>query len=154
MAGPVQRFFQQSDLERAVGGASVLVQLLDKDKDGFADIAMVNDVIDSATTDMASRIERAVDLSGLSQPYPLSLVMQSSKMGAFYAWGSGSDGQAIPDPVRMLYENAKQWGIDVGNRITSMGSVPRPTLDPPAKTVDPDPLGQGVSIGGFKKGFR
>lgn len=150
-----QRYFDKADLARAVGGVKVLNELLDKDGDGYADPPLVEGVIIDACSEMATLIEKNVALAGLSAPYPRALVSKSSHIGAFLAWGEGSNGQAIPDWVQSRYDAAYRWGKDAGAGDVSMGTVDRPQLDPPAKTIDPDPYGTGVSVNGFKRGgFR
>lgn len=150
-----QRYFEKADLVRAVGGSKALIKLLDKDKDGIADAELVEGIIDDACSEMASLVEKNVALSGLTAPYPRILVSKSSHIGAFLAWGEGSEGQAIPEWVQTRYDAAYRWAKDAGAGDVSMGLVNRPALDPPAKTLDPDPYGQGVSIAGFKRGgFR
>lgn len=154
MDGP-QRYCQQVDLEAAVGGAEILVQLLDKDGDGVADKLLVDDAIEAGCSDIASKIHRIVDLSSLSAPYPVQLVKQSARASGFYAWGMGSDGQAMPPHIQTLYNNAMDWAKRVGDRQDSLGETPRPALDPPAESVDSDPDGSGFSIRAMRKsGFR
>jgi hypothetical protein len=148
------RFCEQVDLENAVGGARTLVQLLDKDEDGIADANLVEDVLEAGNSDMASRIERAVVLASLARPYPSQLIKQSARACAFYAWGQGSENQAMPPMAQKLYDNAIAWANEVGDRKQSLGSVPRAALDPPAQMIDPDPNGEGISIAGFKRGLR
>lgn len=150
-----QRYFEKADLARAVGGAKVLVKLLDKDKDGVADASLIEGIIDDACAEMASLIEKNVALAGLKAPWPRILSSKASHVGAFLAWGEGSEGQAIPEWVQSRYDAAYRWAKDAGAGEASMGVIDRPALDPPAKTLDPDPYGQGVSIAGFKRGgFR
>lgn len=150
-----QRYFEKADLARAVGGAKVLIKLLDKDDDGIADANLVEGIIDDACAEMASLIEKNVALAGLSAPWPRILTSKSSHVGAFLAWGEGSDGQAIPEFIQTRYDAAYRWAKDAGAGDASMGIENRPALDPPAKTVDPDPCGVAVSPLAFRKfGFR
>lgn len=150
-----QRYFEKADLVRAVGGAKTLDKLLDKDGDGYADPPLVDGIIDDACAEMASLIEKNVALAGLAAPWPRILTSKSSHIGAFLAYGEGTDGQAIPDWVQSRYDAAYRWAKDAGAGDASMGLIDRPALDPPAKTVDPDPYGHGISEAGFKRGgFR
>lgn len=149
-----QQFVENDDVARAVGGWKVLNQLLDKDGDGYADPPLLDGIRADATGEMASLIERAVELGGLRAPYPRILVTKTAHVAAFLAWGQGGDTQAMPDWVQKIYDAAIRWGHEVGDRTASMGVVQRPDLDPPAHIVDPDPAGRGVSVRGFKRGFR
>lgn len=148
------RFCKKADLERAVGGAAVLIELLDKNKDGIADETLVVDCIDAGSNELASYIQSTVALESLTEPYPLVLIFKSADAAAFYAWVKGSDRQAVPDAVREGYDAAVRWAQDVGLRKATLAVTPKPTLDPPSGFVDPDPLGMGISITAFRKGFR
>lgn len=149
------RFCKKADLERAVGGASVLVELLDKNKDNTADDNLVVDCIDAGCNEIASYIQTTVSLDSLSEPYPLILVFKSADAAAFYAWTKGSDRQAVPEPVRDAYDAAIRWAQDVGAKRAALAVTPKPALDPPAQMVNPDPHGCRVSVEAFRKsGYR
>ena len=148
------RYCTQGDLERALGGAAVLVQLLDKDQDGLPDPDAVNDVLDAGTSEIASYIQRKISLDAIVQPYPLTLVFKTSDVCAFHAWARGSERQAAPPNVAASYDAAIRWAINVGDGIATIGEVVKATLDPPAKLIDHDPNAIGMSIAGFKRGFR
>ena len=149
------RYCQQSDLERAVGGAAILVQLLDKNADNQADCDLVNQAIDAGSNELASYIQRKVDIGSISAPYPLSLVLKSADAAAFYAWKFGAYGQPIAEHIVQGYEASIRWAKDVGDGSATLGVIQKPVLDPPAKTVDYDPDGSKVSITAFRKwGFR
>lgn len=147
-------FCTQADLELAVGGASILVQLLDKNKDNIADASMVFQVLDAASNEMASYIQVTVDLATLSSPYPLSLVTKTADLAAFYAWRYGADGQSIPDNVLQGREAAVRWGQDVATKRAALGVVPKAGLDQVVGLRDFDEGGHGISVAGFKRGFR
>jgi phage gp36-like protein len=150
------QFFTKADLERALGGAQILRQLLDPNRVNTPDADSVNDVIDEASAEMASYIQVAVELAGLvGQPLPRALVLKAADMGAYHAWLRGTAGQGPPDHIVQRYENAKQWAIDVGQRRATLGVTPKANLDPPAVQIVEDPCGQAISIEGFRKhGFR
>ena len=148
------RFCQASDLERALGGAAILVQLLDKDRDNIADTTLVQQVIDAGSNEIASYIQPTVAIDSLSAPYPLVLVIKAADASAFYAWRYGGYGQGIPEAVIQAHEAAIRWAQDVGQRRATLGVQPKPNLDPPAEMVDPDPNAIGLSVAGFKRGFR
>ena len=148
------RFFDQADLERAVGGAQQLKELLDKNHDDVPDEDLVLQAIDAASNEIASYIHPTIDLDSLARPYPLALVFKSADAGAFYAWRYGSYGQGIPDAVTSAYQEAIRWAKDVGAKRATLGSQPNATLYQPVGVVDHDPNGTGVSVKGFKRGFR
>ncbi len=147
-------FFTQADLERAAGGAAVIVELLDKDKDGVADSDQVAAVIEAGSNEIATYIQVSVELSSLAPPYPRALVLKAADIGVFHAWVRGSEGQAVPPNVQAVYDAAVRWAVDVGRRRATLGVIPKPGLDPPAKLVDADPDGLGISRRGFARGFR
>jgi len=149
-----KRFCKQIDLERALGGAAILAQLSDKNGTGNIDAEFVSFVLDAGSMDIASYIQKAVDIASLQEPYQLSLVFKTADACAWRAWLRGSYGQGIPQHVQAAYDLAIAWAKDVGDRAATLGTTPKPALDPPAKLLDYDPQGSGVSIRGFKKGFR
>ena len=148
------RFCQQSDVERAVGGAAQLVQLLDKDADNVADLDLVNQAIDAACNELASYIEPTVAAASLSAPFPLILVLKSADAAAFYAWRFGAYGQAIPDNVLQAHEKAISWAKDVGAKTATLVVSPKATLNQPVGVVDHDSDGTKLSVAGLKRGFR
>jgi phage gp36-like protein len=148
------RFSDQSDLERAVGGAAPLRQLLDKNGDNQPDQDLVEQSLDAGSNELASYIQAAVELESLQRPYPLVLVLKAADASAFYAWRYGAYGQPIPDNIVQAHEAAVRWAQDVGARRATLGVSPKPSLDPPAELVDPDPCGNRISIKGFRKCYR
>lgn len=148
------RFCQQADVERALGGAAQLVQLLDKNADNVADEDLVNAVIDAASSEVASYIQVTVDLDALAAPYPLALVLKTADIAAFHAWRYGSYGQGIPEHVVQGHDAAVRWAQDVGTKKATLGSQKRHTLEQPTGVRDHDELGTKVSIQGLKRGFR
>lgn len=154
MAPQPLRFAKQSDLERALGGAQILAQLSDKSGNGNIDPGFVLFALDAGTADIAAYIQKAVDLNSISEPFPPSLVFKTADCCAYRAWVHGAYGQGIPPGVQQAFDLAIAWAKDVGDRVATLGFVPKPALDPPAEEIDPDPLGQGVSVRGFKRGFR
>jgi phage gp36-like protein len=147
-------YCSQADSERALGGANVLVEILDKNEDGVADADHVIDVLDEGSNELASYLQVNIDLSTLIPPYPRVLVLKAADVCAFRAWSRGSEHQAAPQNIQALYDAAIRWAGDVGRRRATLGVVPKPGLDPPAKLVDPDPDGMGISRAGFARGFR
>lgn len=148
------QFHTKADLEFAVGGAAILLQLLDKDQDQVADDPLVTACIEEGSNELASYIQAQVDLNALRPPYPGVLITKSADASAFHAWSRGSDGQAAPPNVVQRYEAAIAWAKDVGLRRATLGVVPKAALDPPVEMIVSDPLGQGISVEGFKRGFR
>jgi phage gp36-like protein len=157
------RFCTQADLERALGGAKQLVQLLAKQGANVPDPALVNQVLDAASSEVASYIQVAVDLGSLSEPFPPVLIFKTASCAAFYAWQYGAYGQAIPDPVVQVHEAAIRWARDVADRRATLGTVQKPGLDPLAATVDYDPIAtqatsrddvSKISVASMKFGFR
>src|SRR5262245_31988129 len=112
----MSQYCTQADLERALGGAAVLVQLLDKDQDGQADPDAVSDVLDAGSNEVASYIQVMVELSSLRPPYPRALVLKTADCCAFHAWSRGSERQAAPQNIQSVYDAAIRWAIDVGQR--------------------------------------
>lgn len=159
------RFCSQADVERALGGAAILVQLLDKDDDNVADADLVQQVIDNATNEMSSYIQVVVDLAALQPPIPFALVAKTADVAAFYAWRYGAYGQAIPENVVQGHEAAVRWAQDVATKKATLGAVRKQVLDQPIGVRQFDRpnddgsddgicLGHSISVRQFKRGFR
>lgn len=168
------QFCVQADVERALGGAKVLRQLLDPNQTGVIDAQSVTDVLDLGTTEVSSYIQLAVELSALVNmtPFPRILVLKTADVCAYHAFLRGSNGQGPPENIVARYEAAIRWAKDVGQRAATLGADPKPALDPPAEMIDPQlgpipagfggdwemktsPPGGAITIGGFRRsGFR
>jgi phage gp36-like protein len=158
------RFCTQADLERALGGAQQLSQLLSKSgQPGIPDPALVSQVLDMASAEIASYIQVTVNLSTLTEPYPPVLVFKTAEAATFYAWRYGAYGQAVPEGVVQAHDKAIAWAQDVANKRATLGAIDKPGLDQPVGVVDHDaqasrltdrPSRTGISIAAFKLGFR
>ncbi len=139
-------YCSQTDLEYAVGGAATLVQLLDKDGDGYADTAFVSRILDRATGEAKSAIQVSNDLTVLEAgTIPDSLVYVVANIAAYYAFLEGTQGQGLPDHIRANYDDALRWLDQVAKKERSLGAVPRAASDQSVQQVDPDAYGCKVS---------
>lgn len=157
------RFCEQSDVERALGGAAVLVELLDKDGDGVADVDLVEQCMDAGSNELASYIGVTVDTDQLVKPYPLILVLKAADASAFYAWRYGISGQVCPDQTIQAHDGAIRWATDVGLKRATLVMAPKAALDQPVGVVDQDTIASALtdnnsrtklSVAAFKLGFR
>lgn len=148
------RYCSQADLERALGGAGQLTQLLAKQDPNIADAGLVNQVLDAASGEVQSYFIN-LDLRTVVEPYPPALVTKTADIAAFYAWRYGAYGQGIPESIMQGHDAAVRWAQDVGNKRAALG-VPdaTPNLSERLGSIDHDPDGHAVSIKGFKRGFR
>jgi phage gp36-like protein len=144
----------KEDLDRALGGANQTIQLLDKDKDGEPDLALVDQVLEAASGEISSYLIN-VDLDTITEPYSSALVAKTANIAAYYAWKYGAMGQGMPDLVKMDRDGAVAWAQDVGKKLATLGDRKnRPSLEETVGVVDHDELGEKVSVTGFMKGFR
>lgn len=121
-------YFTQADLEEAVGGAAVLVQLLDKDGDGVADAGLVQNVIANACGDLDSAIQ-VRNLLPLVPPYPQAVISNAIKLGMYHAHLKGTGGQGVPPDIRQLYDQVEVWMERIASGQRSLGASPRATSD-------------------------
>ncbi len=147
------QLFSQRDLENALGGADVLLQLLHGDVASVVDEARLNQVINSASGEIASYLIN-VDLDSVVEPYASALVAKAADLGAYYAWRYGAKGQPIPELISGDRDKAIAWAQDVGKKLATLGEKLSPNLSESVGVVDHDPNGTGFSISGFKRGFR
>jgi hypothetical protein len=78
-------------------------------------------------------------------------------MSARIAYLEGSRGQAIPDRINEQVERVERYVDEIRTGERRLGRVAGGTaaaINQPIGVVDFDPLGSGVSIAGFRRGFR
>ena len=117
----------QAQLERAVGGAAVLKQLLDKDGDGTADSALITQILDEADGEANSYISLAVDLADTTIDTAPHLLRRELDVAVYLSWLRGTMAQAMPEEVKLAYENAIRWFEAVRDRRAAIGLTTRPT---------------------------
>jgi phage gp36-like protein len=141
----------QTDLEYAVGGAAILVQLLDKDGDGISDEGYVVRILNRATAEVASAVRISTSLESLElSSYPDALVYTTANIAAYYAFLEGTSGQGLPQHIRDNYQDSLRWLDQVARRERTLGESPKVTTDLQVRQVDPDPYSRGVSRAGLK----
>ncbi len=157
---PTIAFCDESDLSIALGGDDVLVQLADRDGDGIADPTVVVDYLESG----AGTVRAAVEVK--HEPEAIALLDASSLrhlrdlnkwLSASIAWLEGCRGQAIPQRI----SEQRDWVNEELDKIRTserrLGRVAGGTviaMSQPVGVVDFDPLACGISVAGFKRGFR
>lgn len=133
-------YFSQTELENALGGAAILVQLLDKDGDGVADVSLVAEVIANACGDIDSAIAVRAQLP-LPAPYPAAVVSNAIKLGIYWAHVKGTGGQGVPADVRDVYAQVELWMERIVEGKRSLGVVPRASSGRQAAQVEPSAAG-------------
>ncbi len=123
----------KADLERALGGAHALVELLDFDGDGVADAASVNEILVEVDAEANSYIGMAVDVSDPSVATAPLLLMKEKDCGIYLCWRRGTRWQACPDEVKQAYQDALAWYEKVGARQAGLGNTTRPTSSQPVQ---------------------
>lgn len=119
----------QADLERAVGGAQVLAELLDYDGDGATDPESVNDILAEVDAEANSYIQIRVDIGSPGLATAPLLLMREKACAAYLCWLRGARGQAMPDAVRQAREDAIRWYEDIGQGRATLGTVTKPASD-------------------------
>lgn len=117
----------QPDLELAVGGASVLKQLLDKDGDGAADAPLVTACLQRADAEADLAIQVVLSLPLASTPDALRY--HCAALGAYYAWTMGAEGQAMPEAILRQKDDAIQFFDQVAKRERTLGVKTKPASD-------------------------
>jgi phage gp36-like protein len=129
----------QAQLEAALGGAPVLVQLLDKDGDGIADAASVTEVLDYSEGEVNSAIQVAVSLDDAVVATSKVLQQRQLAIAVYWAWQRGTQALAMPDEVRAAYQDALRWLDDVAGGRRTLGISTAPAGTPNIKKVNIDP---------------
>ena len=153
-------FCSQSDLEIAVGGADVLRQLADPSGTGTADSATVTDYLEGPAGKIRSAIEIKHDPETIAtlDAGTLRTLRDCNKwLSAEVAWLEGARGQGMPQHIAARAAQEREWlslVADGHRRLGRVAGKPGPALNQPAGVIDFDSLGTGVSVAGFKRGFR
>lgn len=151
----------QADLEIALGGPSVLVQLSDRNGSGVANAAVVADYLGSGANYIASKIQirhSAEALADLDDGAVQLLRDWNKWWSAGVAWDEGAQGQAMPPSLAKMVDRveAQLEAVRTGKAVLgrSAGSK-QAALSQFVGVVDHDPGGHRVSIAGLKSsGFR
>jgi hypothetical protein len=159
MAPATNCYCNSTDLEVALGGASILVQLAD-DGSGTAVAATVTDYLESGAALIRSAIEVKYEPEAIAalDANSLRLLRDCNKwLSARIAWLEGGRGQAVPDRVNEQAERVQTMvdELRTGERRLGRISGQTPTaIGQPVGVINPDPLACKVSIAGFRRGFR
>lgn len=153
-------FCVQSDLEIALGGASVLAELADPTGTGTADADTVTDYIESVAGQIRSVIEVKYDPETIANldADSLRLLRDINKWGsARVAWLEGGRGQAMPQHIADQADRCDGWLTEIRTGERRLGRVAGgkvAAINQPVGILDYDPTASKVSIAGFKLGFR
>lgn len=148
------------DLESAVGGAQNLRQLADPLKTGVLDEGIALGYLESGAAEVRSAVEVKHDpetVALLDAPSLKRLSDANAAISARIAYEQGGQGMAMPEWVEKKAERADKFLDDLAKGFRRLGRVSggaAAAINQPAGTVDHDPLGCGISVAGFKKGFR
>lgn len=153
-------FCSKAELELAVGGAVKLRQLADPDNTGTAVDAIVDDYLETGAAEVRSAAEIKHDPEVLKSLDADSLRRcrdANAALSARTAYVKGGHGQAMPPFVEAAAERADDFLDMLAKGLRRLGRVSggkSAAINQPCGVVDPDALGSGVSIAGFRRGFR
>lgn len=167
-----EAYAAQSDLERALGGAAVLVQLADPNKTGNVDSNTVTDLLNDGAAELRSAVEVKHDpevIANLDTASRRLLAKTNAALSARIAYERGSKGLAMPDNVARAAERADKFCDQLASgerRLARVagGKVAAVSQAADDGIVDHDPLTTAkidtvttppsISIAQFKLGFR
>lgn len=118
-------------LERAVGGADKLLQLVDKDETGDLSSQacqdIISDVLDEGNGDVNGYVGLAVDLTDPSLQTAPKLIRLELAVDIWLLWFKSTGGVAIPDGVQASYDKAiADLGL-IRDRKMGIGLAARPS---------------------------
>lgn len=143
----------QAQLERQLGGAPILKQLLDYDRDGVADAAAVADVLADAEGEVNSAIGIAVDLNDPNVDTSRALIRHELAVAAHLSYERGTGGLAEPDKCAKEYEGALAWIEKVRARTAGLGIPIRANAAQAMKQITSSPRRPWVSHGSPRRRF-
>jgi phage gp36-like protein len=129
----------QADLERAVGGAAQLRQLLDRDGDGYADPDFVAEVLEDGAAECADEVQKQIDLASIVAPYPRILINCNASIAAWWAFTKSSSGRSMPKGIEAAVTFARDQVAAIGRGEKSLGVAPTLTASGGPVQIDIDP---------------
>lgn len=164
-------YCSQADLELAVGGAALLVQLSDPGKTGQAQPSIVANYLMGGAAEIRTAVEVKHDpevIANLDEPSLRRLIDANAALSARIAYEKGGKGMAMPDYVEKAAERADRFLDQLGKGERRLGRVAGSTAaavsqatgiglvdyDKTATAALDPSKAAGVSIAGFKRGFR
>lgn len=122
-------------LERALGGADVLVELTDKSGAGVADATFVAEVLAEVDDEANSYITNAVDVGDPAVDTAPLLLAKEKVCAVYLVWLRGTKAQTMSPEVEKAWRDAIEWYKDVGDRRASIGTKIRVAAGQPVKQV-------------------
>ncbi len=138
----------------------MLRQLADPSDLGYADAAIVDDYLEDGAAQVRSAVEIKHDpetIDNLDTPSLKRLIDANAALSARTAYEKGGKGVAMPEWVRERAERTDRFLDDLAKGTRRLGRTAGGTaaaLSQPVGVVDHDEDGSGISVTGFKKGFR
>ncbi len=133
----------QAQLERAVGGADKLLELVDKKNSGTlgsADCqAFINEVLDEGNGDVNGYIGMVVDLASPVLQTAPTLIRYELAIDAYLVWMKSTGGLGMPPEIRSEYERVTGELEKIGSRKKGIGLLIRPASGQPIQQVEDDP---------------
>lgn len=143
-----------------LGGAQSLRQLADPLKTGQADTAIVQGYISSGIAralGKASIKHDAETLANLDAASTLNLTDIALGQAARFAYERGGQGQVMPPRLEAAVARSDADLADLVEgrlRLSRVAGQPAAALSESCGVMDYDSLGTGISITGFRRGFR
>lgn len=153
-------YCDQAALEIALGGADVLVQLSDFNRDGTADATVVTDYLESGAAQVRASVEVKHDpeaIAALDADSLRRLRDANASLSAAIAWRKGGRGQGVPVNVLDQVTREERFLSDLRSGAERLGRISggiSAAINQPATVVDYDSDASGISIAAFKRGFR
>jgi hypothetical protein len=129
----------QAQLERAVGGADRLLQLVDKTRTGSLSSSacqdFIDDVLDEGNGEVNGYIGLAVDLSDSTLDTAPMLIRYELAIDAYLVWVKSAGGMAVPEHINAEYERVIVELQKIARREKGVGLATRPTTSQQVQQV-------------------
>lgn len=155
-----EAYCTQADLEIAVGGAAVLRELADPNETGSASSTIVDDYLESGAAEVRTAVEVKHDpetIANLDDGSLRRLRDANAALSARIAYTKGGQGNAMPQWVEAAAVRAEEFLDKLATGQRRLGRVADGTeaaINQPAGVVDFDEESSGISVSGFRRGFR
>lgn len=153
-------YASQADLEVALGGADVLIQLADFDGDHVADSDVVDDYLETGATEVRAAVEVKHEPEAIAALDTASLRLLrdlNATMSAAVAYRKGGRGQVMPIETERAVAKAEDTLDKIASGLRRLGRISggaAPALAQAVGVMDYDSTATKMSIAGLKRGFR
>lgn len=131
MPGPIIRCCERDDVIKWIGGADAVAQLLDPQRTGTYDTALLDKAIEAASGDVAASCGNQFKIWAAVGAFPQLVVRLCAQIAAYWVWYFGTNNKSVPEKVERQYERTMLMLEKIETNQIGLGA----DVPPPARKV-------------------